>query len=116
MKTFKGATVGQTIYFGPYVGTRLGWEYVLFLRNAAKPLAPNPTSSVNYGTVYYSEVFNEGYSSMETSYECVFDGKDIAQKCGDGVRVCTDYIKLPKSLHASPPMTEDTAFGCRWVS
>ncbi|PYX53879.1 MAG: hypothetical protein DMG76_23870 [Acidobacteria bacterium] len=116
VKTFKGATVGQTIYFGPYVGTRLGWEYVLFLRNAAKPLAPNPTSSVNYGTVYYSEVFNEGYSSMETSYECVFDGKDIAQKCGDGVRVCTDYIKLPKSLHASPPMTEDTAFGCRWVS
>jgi len=73
-----------------------------------KALAPNSTSSVNYGTVHYSEVFNEGYSSMETSYECVFDGKDIAQKCGDGARVCTDYIKLPKSLHPSPPMTEDT--------
>jgi hypothetical protein len=115
VKSFKGATVGQTIYFGPYVGTKLGWEYVLFLRHVAKPLAPNPTSSVNYGTVQYSEVFNEGYSSMETSYQCVFDGKNTAQKCGDGVRVCTDYIKLPKSLHTSPPMTEDTPFGCRWV-
>ena len=115
VKSFKGATVGQTIYFGPYVGTRLGWEYVLFLRNVAEPLTPNSTSSVNYGTVHYSEVFNEGYSSMETSYECVFSGKDIAQQCGDGVRVCTDYIKLPRSLHTSPPMTEDTPFGCRWV-
>jgi hypothetical protein len=115
VKSFKGATVGQTIYFGPYVGTRLGWEYVLFLRNVAMPLTPNSTSSVNYGTVHYSEVFNEGYSSMEASYECVFDGKDVAQKCGDGVRVCTDYIKLPKSLHTSPPLTADTPFGCRWV-
>ncbi|MGB8323688.1 MAG: hypothetical protein WCE52_12090 [Candidatus Acidiferrum sp.] len=115
VKSFKGATVGQTIYFGPYVGTRLGWEYFLFLRNVAKPLAPNSTSSVNYGTVRYSEVFNEGYNSMESSYECVFDGKDVAQKCGNGARVCTDYIKLPKSLHSSPPMTEDTPFGCRWV-
>ena len=115
VKSFKGATVGQTIYFGPYVGTRLGWEYVLFLRNVAKPLAPNLTSSVNYGTVHYSEVFNQGYTSMESSYECVFDGKDFAQKCGDGVRVCTDYIKVPKSLHTSPPMTEDTPFGCRWI-
>jgi hypothetical protein len=65
-KSFKGTTVGQ-FYFGPYVGTRLGWEYFLFLRNVAKPLAPNSTSSVHYGTVHYSEVFNEGYSSMETS-------------------------------------------------
>jgi hypothetical protein len=115
VKSFKGAPAGQTIYFGPYVGTRLGWDYVLFLRNVAKPLAPNPTSSVNYGTVSYSEVFNEGYSSMETSYECVFDGKDTAQQCDYAVRVCTDYIKLPKSLHTFPPMTEDTPFGCRSV-
>ena len=115
VKSFKGVTVGQTIYFGPYVGTRLGREYVLFLRNTPEPLAPNSTSTTNYGTVHYSQVFNEGYSSMETSYECVFDGKSIAQRCGDGVRVCTDYIKLPKSLHTAPPMTEDTPFGCRWV-
>jgi hypothetical protein len=115
VKSFKGAAAGDTVYFGPYVGTRLGWEYVLFLRNAAKPLTPNSTSSVNYGVVQYSEIFNEGYSSMESSYECVFDGKDIVQKCDYGVRVCTDYITLPKPLSVFPPMTKDTPFGCRWV-
>lgn len=115
VKSFKGAAARDTIYFGPYVGIKLGGEYILFLRNAAKPLTPNPTSNVNYGAVQYSEIFNEGYSSMESSYECVFDGKEINQKCDDGVRVCTDYITLPKSLRVFPPMTEDTPFGCRWV-
>jgi hypothetical protein len=52
---------------------------------------------------------------MVTSYECVFDEKDIAQQCDNGVRVCTDYIKLPKSMPTFPPMTEETDFGCRWV-
>jgi hypothetical protein len=114
-QSFKGAAAGETVYFGPYIGVRLGWEYLLFLRKAAKPLAPRATSKVNYGTVQYSEVFNEGYSSMETSYECVFDGKEIAEHCDYGVRICTDYILLPKFLPTFPPMTEETAFGCRWV-
>jgi len=115
VKSFKGAEVGEAVYFGPYVGVRLGWEYVLFLRGVAKPLVPKTTSNVNYGTVHYSEVFNEGYSSMETSYECVFDGKQIAEHCDYAVRVCTDYITLPKSLATFPRMTEGTPFGCRWV-
>jgi hypothetical protein len=95
-ESFEGAAVGETVYYGPYVGHRVGWDYVLFLRNVAKPLVPKTTSSTNYGTVHYSEVFNEGYSSMETSYECVFDGKEIAEQCDYGVRICTDYIVLPK--------------------
>ena len=115
VKSFKGAATGQSIYFGPYLGLRLGWEYVLFLRNIAKPLTPNPTSGVNFGTISYSEVFNEGYSSMETSYSCVFDGKDTSERCDYAVRVCTDYIKLPKSLRTFPPMAEETPFGCRSV-
>lgn len=52
---------------------------------------------------------------METSYECVFDGKEIAQKCDYGVRVCTDYIKLPSGMPAFPPEDDDPPFGCRWV-
>ena len=116
VKSFKGAATGDTIYFGPYVGIKLGGEYILFLRKAARPLTPNSsTSSVNYGAVQYSEIFNEGYSSMESSYQCVFGGKEIRQKCDDGVRVCTDYITLPKSLRVFPPMTGDTPFGCRWL-
>jgi len=115
VKSFKGAAVGETIYFGPFLGERLGWEYVLFLRNVAKPIVPKTASNGGYGTVHYSEVFDEGYSSMMVSYECVFDGKDTAQQCDDGVRVCTDYIRLPKTVRASPPVTENTPFGCRWV-
>jgi hypothetical protein len=97
VKSFKGGATGETLYFGPFLGERLGSEYILFLRDVPKPITPRTTSSTGYGSIQYSEVFNEWYTSMQTSYECVFDGKDTAQKCDYGVRVCTDYIKLPKS-------------------
>jgi hypothetical protein len=87
----------------------------LFLRNDAKPLAPKTAPSASYGTIRYSEIFNQGYSSMESSYQCVFDGKEIAKKCDYGVRVCTDYIKLPKSISAFPTEGSDPPFGCRWA-
>jgi hypothetical protein len=80
-----------------------------------KPITPKTAATVAYGTVPYSEIFNEGYSSMETSYACVFDGKEIRQQCDYGVRVCTDYIKLPKSMPAFPPEDNDPPFGCRWI-
>ena len=115
IQSFKGMPRGATVYFGPFVGEKLGWEYFLFLRNVTKPIAPKTTATASYGTVPYSEVFNEGYSSMVTSYECVFDGKEIAQKCDYGVRVCTDYIKLPRSIPAFPPEENDPPSGCRWV-
>ena len=51
---------------------------------------------------------------MESSYECVFDGKEIAQKCDCGVRVCTDYIKLPQSISVFAK-ENDPPFGCRWA-
>ena len=114
-KSLKGSAVGETVYFGPYLGERLGWDYVLFLRNVANPIAPKTSSNAGYGTIRYANVFNEGYSSMETSYECVFDGQEIAQKCDYGVRVCTDYIKLPKKTPTFPPAESGTPFGCRWV-
>jgi hypothetical protein len=115
IQSFKGMPHGATVYFGPFVGEKLGWEYVLFLRNVKNPISPKTTEIASYGMVRYSEVFNEGYSSMATSYECVFDGKEIAQKCDYGVRVCTDYIKIPKSMPTFPPENNDPPFGCRWV-
>ena len=115
LQSFKGTSQGGTVYFGPFVGERLGSEYILFLRKVSKPVSPKTTPTASYGTIQYWEIFDEGYSSMETSYECVFDGKEIAQKCDYGVRVCTDYVKLPKSLPAYPPETNDPPFGCRWV-
>jgi hypothetical protein len=115
VESFKGLARGATIYFGPFTGQKLGDEYFLFLRKVAKPIIPKTTATAAYGTIQYLKVFDEGYSSLETSYECVFDGEEIAQKCDYGVRVCTDYIKLPKSMHAFPPEGNDPPFGCRWV-
>src|SRR5215813_12263560 len=92
VKSFKGRPQGETLYFGPFLGVKLGLEYVLFLHDVPKPITPK-IRSTGYGAIHYSEVFNKGYTSMQTSYECVFDGKDAAQKCDFGVRVCTDYIK-----------------------
>lgn len=111
---FKGLKTGEIIYFGPYLGHRLGNEYVLFLLDQHKTLRPN--NKAGYGEVRYWEVFDEGYSSMETSYECVFPGKKPVESCGNAVRVCTDYIKLPKSTPAFPPEENDPPFGCRWVA
>jgi hypothetical protein len=51
---------GATVYFGPFVGNKLGWEYVLFLHNATKPITPKTTATSSYGAVPYSEVFDEG--------------------------------------------------------
>jgi hypothetical protein len=115
IRSFKGAATGKTIYFGPYVGEKLGWEYILFLRKVDKPVEPKNSSVASYGTVHYANVFNEGYSSMETSYECVFGGKTAAEQCDYAVRVCTDYITLPTSMPKFPPIAKDTPFGCRLV-
>lgn len=113
-RSFKGTKVGEIIYFGPFIGTKIGGEYVLFLKNSKEPLRPKSVPSP-YGIVSFREVFDEGYSSMEKSYQCRFEGKEISHRCDYGVRVCTDYIKLPKGTQTVPPVDEDTPFGCRWV-
>src|SRR5262249_11474280 len=115
IQSFKGSAKGETIYFGPYVGMGLGTEYIVFLHNTKNPITPKTSSSSGYGRIQYAEVFNQGYSAMKISYECVFEKKEPAQNCDYAVRVCTDYIVLPKSIHAFPPQSEATPFGCQWV-
>lgn len=115
LKSFKGSYEGATIYFGEFFGGKLGAEYTLFLRNLKHSAAPKSGLTVVYGTVNYLEVFNQGYSSMENSYECVFDGSIPQQSCDYGVRVCTDYIVLPKGTRAYTSEKDEPPFGCRWV-
>ena len=113
---FKGSATGETLYHGPYIGERLGWEYILFLRKVTKPIAPKSVSNLNYGTIHYSEVFSKGLTMMLTDYKCIFDEKKpSAEHCDYGVRVCTDFIKLPKSMPTFPPLMDDTPDDCRWV-
>ena len=109
---FKGFSADEIIYFGPYLGTQLGSEYVLFLQDVSDPLQPKKAGS-GYGAVKYSKVFDEGYSSMLTSYECGFNG--ASDHCDYAVRICTDYIKAPQSLETVPPQGSDAPFGCRWA-
>jgi len=114
-RSFKGSKTGDTLYFGPFIGYGIGLEYLLFLRNSKQPLTPKSDGGT-YGTVVYREVFNEGFSAMETSYQCAFEGKEIAQQCDYGVRVCTDFIKLPEDTRTSPPLDGKVKSpGCRWV-
>jgi hypothetical protein len=114
IQSFKGPGHGEMIYFGPHAGMRLGWEYIVFLHAENEVIAPK-TSGSGYGQIHYSKVLNEGYGALMSSYECVFHGADVAQQCGEALRVCTDYIHLPKSTATFPSRSEDTDFGCRWV-
>ena len=111
----KGGNKGDVIYFGPYIGTRLGWEYVVFLKRDQKKLTPISGAIGAFGVIPYSRIFNEGYSQMEISYECAFPGKAVEENCDYGVRVCTDYVRIPPKTSTSPPMREETPFGCRYV-
>ena len=40
VKGFKGRSGGQTLFFGPYLGNKLGSEYILFLHDASKTISP----------------------------------------------------------------------------
>ena len=113
VQAFKGATTGETIFFGRYAGVEIGSDYFLFLRNAPTPITPRSRTNAGFGPVTYSEVFDEGYSQMVTSYECIFPGTDPAQHCANAVRICADYILLPKSLSALPSPSASPS-GCRW--
>jgi hypothetical protein len=115
IQSFKGAVRDETLYFGPYVGLKLGWEYIVFLRATTEPLQPLAATAASYGPVPYLRIFNEGYTVLETSSQCVFRGENASERCDDAVRVCTDYVKTPKSLVVAPPLEEDTPFGCRWA-
>jgi len=59
IRSFKGAKTGEILYFGPFIGERLGWEYVLFLQNAKDPLSPKSMNSP-FGKVAFKQVFNKG--------------------------------------------------------
>src|SRR6476660_10016171 len=110
LQPFKGTEKGATIYFGPYIRYELGGELIVFLRrsrNGTEPKQQTATSGLSYGPISpFYLVLYEGYSALQTQYECVFDGKDIAQQCDDGVEVNTSQVILPKSIRTFPSSTK----------
>jgi len=119
LTTFKGAEVGQQLFFGPFIGYEVGGEYVAFFRRAkAGPkVQPHEGPTMTYGPL---EVFHlimyQGYSIMPLRYECAFEGKDPAQSCDYGVRVNTDQVKLPPAIRTFPRTPKDDFVDAnRWV-
>jgi len=115
---WKGRKTGEELYFGGCNGQRLGLESIVFLKKSEGELTPTRgNTGSSYGKIRpIFDVQHQGYGAMAVSYVCVFPGKEIADQCGDGVRICTDYIVPPDLLATFPAKTEQTDFGCRWVN
>lgn len=114
IQAFKGASNGATIYFSPFAGMQVDMQYFLFLRNAPTAATPRPGPNHGFGIVPYLQVFDGGYTSMPTSYQCVFP-EDPKHHCDNVVKVCTDYITLPKSIQAVPSTGPASPSNCSWV-
>ena len=103
---FKGAEIGDRIYFGPYIGYAVGGEYLAFLRRSDEETKPKEQSNMpglNYGSlksVY--QIMYEGYSTMPINYVCAFDGKTTSQQCDYGIKVNTYQVALPGKIKAFP--------------
>jgi len=120
LRSFKGTDNGAIIYFGPFISYRLGGEYVVFLHHSDKriELKPQQTASgLSYGPISsFYLVMYEGYSALPVEYNCVFDGKEIAQHCDYGVKVNTYQVVLPKGLRTYPSATIGSfSENTRWV-
>jgi hypothetical protein len=66
---------------------------------------------ISFYTVMY-----EGYSFMESGYACVFDGKEISEKCDYGIKLDTYQVVLPESIRTFPLSCEEGEFSdSKWV-
>lgn len=111
---FKGGLEGQFIFFGPFARQELGGQYVVFLKKQKEPLAPK-AGATGFGSVPYAVDFVQGFTEMRTGYECVFDPtKSGDLGCDYAVRVCTDFIKLPKKIPIST-YEDNATSGCKYV-
>jgi hypothetical protein len=93
---------------------------LVFLHHSEKgiePKRPLANTGLSYGPISsFYLVMDEGYSALRIKYDCVFDGKEIAQQCDDGVRVNTDQVILPKSVKTYPSSNNGSlSENTKWV-
>jgi hypothetical protein len=120
VQPFKGVEKGAIIYFGPFVGYGLGEELLVFLHHSERGIEPNQpatNSGLSYGPISsFYLVMYEGYGALRIKYDCVFDGKEIAQQCADGISVNTLQVVLPKSVKTYPSRTKGSSSEeTKWV-
>ncbi len=120
LQPFKNGTKGSTIFFGPFEGYGLGQELVVFLRRSKNGAVPNQQGrapGLSYGSVaiLYLVMYG-GYSALDVKYECVFDGKEVSERCDYGVRINTAQVKLPRNIKTYPSSTRgDSSQDTNWV-
>ena len=112
VKGFKGLSLGDFPNYRPSGWPPTGPEYFVFLADTPKTAKIVDKRVANVG---YSGVFEEAYPSIRVWYVCVFGGAPEGPRCDEGVKVCTDHIKLPNSLPSFPPDSVDPPSACRWV-
>ncbi len=117
---FKGVRAGEIVFLGPFVGYRIGWEYLAFLRRAEEEMAPSKETSSS-GTSYgllpsFYRIMYEGYSFMESGYVCVLDGKETSEMCDYGIQFNTYQVVVPKKIKTFPvPLEDGKLSDSKWV-
>lgn len=120
LQPFKGAEKGAILYLGPFIGYGLGEELLVFLHHSEKGIEPEsqavPTG-LSYGPISsFYLVMYDGYSALPVKFDCVFDGKEIAQQCDYGIRINTFQLVLPKSMKTYPSSTRGSfSEETKWV-
>jgi len=117
--SFKGAAKGDIIFLGPFIGYGIGSEYLAFLKRSNQKMIPSrepPSPTVSYGElpVFY-RIMYDGYSFMEIGYACVFDGKEVNQRCDYGIRINPYQVVLPKKIKTFPALPEEGDLSKKWV-
>jgi hypothetical protein len=84
------------------VGLGVGSEYFVFLKKSTDDLKivnANPY----YGSIRtFYRIMYDGFSVLESGYDCVFDGKEISQQCDNSVELNPDQVILPASVKVFP--------------
>ncbi len=103
-KAFKGTAPKEIIYFGQFVSFGVGSEYLVFLSRAEKEIEPkDKPSGFNYGVLSsFFRIMHGGFSIMPIEYACVFEGKDVAQRCDYAVKLNPEQVILPATIKAFP--------------
>jgi hypothetical protein len=108
VRPFKGAKQDQELYFGPFIGYRIGQEYIAFLQLSKRPQRAAKAKAAFYGKLdRFYRIFLDGYSFLETSYVCVFDGSAPRESCDQGVSLNIEYVPLPAEVKTFPREQED---------
>jgi len=112
VEPFKGTVKDQIIFFGPFIGYRVGYQYVAFLRRLETGMRPEQQATEN-ATLSFGEVTTpygimyDGYSIMPVEYVCKFHGDRSNEVCDDGVQINTYQVKLPASIKTFPRDDDD---------